>query len=248
MSRKPTPLEAFDDNMRDAYHLVLLAESLTNERARRMRKELRERVGDAWRVPVKERDELDCLESDDVYMTFKAGSRVSRETFRDHRPALRQALVAACAAAETYLADTVMSQISELTSSVEAATPRLKDLPMSVGDWLYIEENYQRRRWGLHGLVIERQVRHLASTAPTRVGQMLTLIGVKNWSRQLDNELECGRGETEELLRRVTERRNRIVHTGDRDGRGRARLSLDEVKEELRGMESVVHAIETVLV
>lgn len=244
--KKPSPLEAFEDNMADAQHLVLLTEALTNDRARRMRKELRDRVGAAWGVPVRERDELDCLESNDVYMTFKPGSRIRRETFTDHRPALRQALVAACAATETYLADKVMTRVSELTAPGADATPRLSGLSMTVGDWLHIERHYQRKRWGLHA-IIEPQVREAASTSPTKVGELLTLIGVKSWSKMLDTERQCKRGDTFELLERVTQRRNKIVHTADRDGRGRAQLSVDEVREDLEGLKSVVHAIERII-
>ncbi len=242
--KKPTPLEAFEANIKDAQHLVLLAEGLTNSRARRMRKELRERVGDAWKVPARDRDELDCLESQDVLLTFKPGSRLSRETFADHKPLLRQALVAACAAAETYLADKVMTRVSALSTSHDVATDRLRRLTMSVGDWLYIEQHYTRRRSGLHGRVIEPLIRRNASTSPTKVGDLLCLIGVDNWARQLDHHRGCKRGESVALLDRITNRRNKIVHAGDRLGRSRATLSIDEVKSDLAGLESVVHAIE----
>lgn len=49
--RKPTPLEAFEDNMLDAHHLVSLATGLTNLRSRRMRRESRERVEEALKLP-----------------------------------------------------------------------------------------------------------------------------------------------------------------------------------------------------
>lgn len=50
-TQKPTALEAFEDNMKDAHHLVRLAEALTNQRAQRMRTEARDGVGDALPVP-----------------------------------------------------------------------------------------------------------------------------------------------------------------------------------------------------
>jgi hypothetical protein len=247
MAAKATPLEAFQDNMRDAHLLVTLAEGLTNSRARRMRRELRERVGAAWKVPSKLRDQLDCLESADVYLTFKPGSRLSRQDFVDHRPLLRQALVAACAATETYLADKIMCGMAELTKSPEAATERLGRLSLSVEDWLYIEKNYKYRRRGLHVRVIERRVREFASTSPTKVGELLSLAGVPNPQKQLDHHRQVAKGDTYALLDRVTQRRNKIVHTGDRSGRTRAALTIGEVKEDLAGLESVVSAIERVL-
>ena len=244
---KASPIEAFENNMSDAHHLVLLAEGLTNSRARRMRKELRERVGAAWRIPAKQWDDLDCLESDDVFLTFKPGSRLNREVFQDHRPLLRQALVAACAATETYLADKVMTRVSELTTSHDVSTPKLRNLRMTVGEWMYIEQHYQRRRRGLHIRVVEPQVRRLASTSPRTMGELLSLVGVDNWASQLDGLRGCTSGSSVKFLERVTMRRNKIVHTGDRQGRGRAALSIDEAKADLSGLESVVHALEKLL-
>lgn len=246
---KPTPLEAFQDNMRDAHHLVRLAEGLTNGRSRRMRKERRERVGAAWDVPARQRDELDCLESDDVYLTFKPGSRLQRDMFEDHRPLLRQALVAACAATETYLADKVMTRVSDLTSSRNASSAKILKLPMTVGDWMMLKEEYKSRpRRGLHGRIIEPLVRQDASTDPAKVGKLLSLIGVSNWSKQLDHIRGVDKGGTEELLARVTGRRNRIVHTGDRQGRGRAALDINQTQSDLEALESVVHAIDKLVV
>src|SRR5262245_54018895 len=90
---KPNALEAFETNMADARHLVRLAEALTNTRARRMRRELRDRVGEALRVPSKDRDELDCLQSSHLFVTFLPGARIKRSDFDDARPLLRQAIV-----------------------------------------------------------------------------------------------------------------------------------------------------------
>lgn len=244
---KPTPLEAFEANMNDARYLVSLSEGLTNDRARKMRAELRQRIGVALRIPASARADLDCLESVDVFLTFLPGSRLHRSDFVDHRPLLRQALVAGCAATETYVADKVMTRIGPLLASESVATDRLKQMPMTVGDWLHIEEDYTRRRRGLRERVVQPSVRIQASTAPSKVGQLLSLIGVRNWTKQLDQHRQVPSGDTEKLLARVTDRRNRIAHEGDRRGNGRAPLTLDEVKRDLAGLEAVVAAIEAIV-
>lgn len=245
MARKASPIEAFEDNMVDADHLVTLAEVLTNQRARRMRVELRERVGAALRVRQADRDSLDCLRSADVFVTFLPGSRLGREDFLDQRPLLRQAIVAGCAATETYLADKVMTRIGSLVTSADAATPRMRGLPMEVADWLHIEDRYQRRRRGLRERVIRPYVRQQASTAPSKVGALLSLVGIESWARQLDRARGVKAGSTVAFLDRVTERRNRIAHEGDRQGYGRARLSAAEVRDDLVNLRSVVGGIET---
>jgi len=157
---------------------------------------------------------------------------------------LRQALVAACAATETYLADKVMESMSSLTSSKDKAPDRLKSLNMTVGSWLYLEQRYKYRRRGLHEQVIGPHVAEMASTAPNQVGMLLSMIGVNSWTRSMDHHRSVEKGDSEAFLRRVTERRNKIVHTGDRQGRGRAPLTITEVEEDLAGLESVVHAVE----
>lgn len=151
---KLSPIETFSLNIADAEHLVRLAEGLTNQRQRRMREELRAKVGAALRVRSADYAQLDCLHSADVFVTFLPGSRLRREDFLDHRPLLRQAIVAGCAAAETYVADKVLSRIGPLLTSLNSSTARIEKLPMSVHDWLYIEQNYERRRRGLRERVI----------------------------------------------------------------------------------------------
>jgi hypothetical protein len=243
---RQTPQQAFCANMEDAHHLVRLAEAFTNQRApRRARREFRERIGRAMKLPKRCWDDLDCVESAQVLVVFKPGAALSRDHFIDHKPLLRQALVAACAATETYLADAAMSQMSRLTRSEQAATPRLRALPMTVGDWLHLEQRYQYRRRGLHEQVIRRQVEDLASTDPSKVGALLSLLGVSEWTRKMDHHRGSQKGETFDLLDRLTKRRNKIVHTGDRQGLGRAPITVAEVKADLAALESIVAGLES---
>ena len=244
---KLTPLQAFQANMQDAHHLVRLAEGFTNQRVYRMRREFRERVGEAMKVPARQRDDLDCLESGDVLVVFKPGSGLSRGHFLDQRPLLRQAMVAACAATETYLADKTIEHAGVLLRANKQATDKMRKVPLTVGDWLDIETGYQRRRRGLRERVMVRHINELASTAPNKVGELFSLVGVDNWTNKLDNHRKVAKGDTQALLERVTQRRNKIVHTGDRHGRGRATLTVGEVKADLAALESVVAAVEMML-
>jgi hypothetical protein len=45
-------------------------------------------------------------------------------------------------------------------------------------------------------------------------------------------------------LERIVERRNLIAHTGDRKGRGRAAVSIDEVEADLNAIISIVAALD----
>jgi ribosomal protein L18E len=73
-----TPMTAFELNMADAHMLVQSAVAFDNQRAaRRMRAELRRRVGEALKVPQRRRDELNCLQSDDLFVVFLPGASVT---------------------------------------------------------------------------------------------------------------------------------------------------------------------------
>jgi len=68
-------------------------------------------------------------------VVLKPGSALTREDLRDSRPLLRQALVAACAAVETYMFDKAMSQIGPLIRYPARTTDRLTQ-----------EDDHDRRR------------------------------------------------------------------------------------------------------
>lgn len=107
-TRKSTPIEAFEDNMRDAERLVLYARAFKNDRTRALRAELRDRIGEAFKISQRQRNNLAGIENGDVFVVLKPGSQLTRDQFDDHSLLLRQAVVAACAALETFVADTAM--------------------------------------------------------------------------------------------------------------------------------------------
>ncbi|MGH2451432.1 MAG: HEPN domain-containing protein [Candidatus Limnocylindria bacterium] len=241
--KKPTARQAFNDNLADAEALVAVVQALENRRVRRMRRELRERLGSALGLPQKHWENLDCIESDDLFAIFKPGGRVNRDSLSEQslRPLLRQALVAACAAVETFVGDRVMERLRGALDS-EPRPTRLLDLPMTVEDWLWIEESYERRRWGLRE-VVEAEVRKRASPAPSQIGVVFGIVGERGLWKRVDKRRGVRAGASEEALDRIYERRNRIAHQGDRLGHGRATISIDEVVSDLRCIASIVERV-----
>ena len=210
-----------------------------------MRQELRSRVGDALKVPVNQQEGLDCLESDEVFVVFMPGGDIRRDQFADLRPLLRQSLVAACAALETYVADKAMEFVGAALRAGELPN-RMKAIGLTVGHWAEIEEKYKRRRWGIRS-IIDAHIRETSSTAPSNIGIVLSTIGVQNWSTRVDEVRNVAKGTTVQNLDEITQRRNLIAHSADRKGRGRASVELEEVKRQLSTIEEVVGAIERVL-
>lgn len=241
---KMTAREAFDLNIQDAEMLVELVKLLSNQRVRSMRRELRQRLGDALSIPQKRRDQLACLENERVFVTFKPGHGEWRDRLDEVnlRPLLRQALVAACAAVETFCADRVMERYAA-TIKEDPLPGRLRDLRLTVGDYLDIQAKYQRPGWGLRALVEDR-VRTQASAAPSQIGMLFALVGEKNLLSRVDKRRGVAKGSSTAELGRIVERRNVIAHTGDRSGRGRAAITVAEVEDDLRLVAEIVDALD----
>ena len=238
-------MEAFHANMDDARLLVSYARGLKNRRTNRMRKELRDKFGEALYVPAKDRDRLDCIESDDLFIVLKPGSSLGRQDFTELRPLLRQALVAACAALETYVADIAMKYVGPVVGS-ESPPRRFRDIPLTVGDWFEIEKKYTARGWGIRK-VVEGHLRRTSSPAPSQIGVVLATVGVNKWEKKVDAARDREYGTTGKDLNRIAERRNLIAHTGDRKGRGRATLTVGEVERDLLIIADVVNAIDRIM-
>jgi len=241
---KPTARQAFEDNVDDARTLVALARALRNRRLRRMRRELREKVGTALSVRRRDWPQLECLESEDLFVVFKPGARLTREDLDAVRlrSLLRQAVVAGCTAIETFAADRVMERMGDILRQ-EDKPLRLLDLPMTVGDWLTIEEQYERRKWGLRQ-IIELEVRRMASPAPAQIGILFSLVGEHDLWKRVNQRRGISRSRSEGRLEEIYERRNTIAHMGDRDGRGRASITIEEVEHLLDDVHAIVDALD----
>ena len=124
------------------------------------------------------------LESDDLFVVFMPSGDLSRDRFTDLQPLLRQSLVAACAALETYVADKAMEFVGPALKSDELPA-RMKSIGLTVGHWAEIEEKYKRRGWGIRP-VIDEYIRETSSTAPNNIGVVLSVVGVKRWSTKVD--------------------------------------------------------------
>lgn len=241
---KMSARHAFNLNMQDAEMLVELAKLLSNQRVRRMRVELRQRLGSALSLARKHWDELECLENERVFVTFKPGHAGWRERLDEPnlRPLLRQALVAACAAVETFCADRVM----ELYPAAIRKNPppsRLLELSLTVDDYLTIDRKYTKKGWGLRQ-VVELEVRQRASPAPGQIGKLFALVDKKGLFPQIDKARKVAKNTSTQDLERIVERRNLIAHTGDRSGRGRATINVAEVETDLGIIVEIIDALD----
>lgn len=244
---KPTPIEAFDLNIADARWLIQTAQVLQNQRVRRMRKELRTKVGALMKVPIKDHEQLDCFESQDLFVVIKPGASITRNHVGNLDPLLRQSVVAACAALEAYVGDAVCARIGVPIRTPGTLPSRLSRIQLTVGEWKLIEDTYVRRRRGLREKILVPAIRETASTAPNQIGTLMSMVGIEDWAKKVDHKRRLPKGETVKQLETLTKRRNRIAHEGDRRGYGRSHITLDAATGYVDIVEGVVHAIEIVL-
>ncbi len=242
---KPLPKAVFDANIGDAERLIGFARALTNNRKRRMRRELRDSVGDVIGIPRRDREQLDCIESDDVFIVLKPGGSVKRAHFEESelRPLLRQSIVAISAAVESYVAEKAKSLIGEALTTLP---DRMRGIQIELGDVLEIEKKYKRTKWGYREL-LETYFDQEASSDPHKMAIVFSTVGKKDVLKKVDAKRGVAKGVTSSQLEALYQRRNLIAHTGDRKGRGRAALTLAEVEVFRANAISIITALEAVL-
>ncbi len=248
--RKPTPMGAFDLNMGDAVWMIELAEALANQRSRGIYSGTRESLGTALRMTKKVQDGFEVMESDDFFVIIKPGSDVTLESLQDRTALLRHAIVAACAATETYFADRIIElvrpQLRAHRTRNGALPPRLRSIQLTVGEAIELDHQYKNRR-GLTERVVAPYIRERASVDPGALGEALSVAGHKGVFARIDAALEWPKGRCEKRMTEVANRRNVIAHTGDRAGRGRSPLSVDEARGITDDLTAIVHAAESLL-
>jgi len=242
---QPKPIEVFEANIADAERLLAFARALTNGRKYGMRRELRESVGSALRLPKNKWGELDCVESDHVFVVLMPGGEVRRQHFTELelRPLLRQAVVAAAAAVESYVAE----KAGTYAANALATPPeRLKEVSISLVDVMDIEKRYKRRAWGYRA-VLEAHLEREASSDPGKIGKVFSTVGQKRFWPKVDARRHVDKGTSESQLTALTQRRNKIAHTGDRTATGRSQLALKDAETHVANARSIVEAMEAVL-
>jgi len=244
---KPTPLEAFEENIADAERLIHLSRVLANTRKNRMRTEKRARVGAALGLPKKSYDQLDCVESGELFIVIKPGASGQRDLFTDAelRPLLRQAVVATATAVETYVADKASCYIGAAMQDSKLPA-RLSAMSVNFGEFIAVDRRYRRRGWGYRKLV-ERHLAKLASSSSSQVGLVFATVGIPEVLKKVDARRRVAKETSAQQLDALTKRRNQIAHSGDRAGGGRAHITAAVVEGHVRNAKAIVEALDASL-
>ena len=75
---------------------------------------------------------------------------------------------------------------------------------------------------------------------------LISMVGVPKVWAAVDAKRGVVKGSSEKALETITQRRNRIAHSGDRQGRGRAPITVAEVERDLACLVEIVSALDQV--
>ena len=90
------------------------------------------------------------------------------------------------------------------------------------------------------------QVLLKASTSPSSIGMLMSMVGIPKVWTAVNATRGVSKGASEASLEAITNRRNKIAHSGDRQGRGRALITVGEVKRDLACLVEIVTALDNV--
>ena len=148
---KMSARDAFNLNIQDAQMLVELAGLLSNQRTRRMRRELRDRLGEALSIPRKRRGELECIENEKVFVTFMPGHSGWRRRLDDVglRPLLEAGTSGWLRSSRDILRRPSHGTLQRCDQGESPPPSRLLESSLTVDQYLTIQETYQKTGWGL---------------------------------------------------------------------------------------------------
>lgn len=240
------PLTAFTHNIQAAEEMVRLYELLAGKNVRKIRREraisLRKVL--RWRKV----EQIDRSENQYLYIVIREAASVSRTYFdsKELEFLLRQAVVAACSAMDCYFFEKIEEKIWTVFSKKEAKSPaELLRVPITMADYLEAQK-YKRKGWALKPAMLS-SVRFGSFQSPDSIKEKLQLLGVKDFWPQVARELGMRPGDLRERVKKFVDRRNKIVHKGDRPGNKHQPIDLRWVKSRTQLLDRVVNTADQVI-
>jgi hypothetical protein len=147
------------------------------------------------------------------------------------------------AAVESYIAEKAATYIGD---ALDGHSGRVRTVNVTLGDVFDIEQTLTRRRFGWRR-ILQEKIERDASAAPRKIDSVFDLVGKSvPWSK-VDKNRKVANGKSREQMEELAKRRNRIAHTGDRVGSGRAAISISDAQDHLENAKEIIEAMETLL-
>lgn len=241
-----SPLAAFEDNIQDAIILVNRAKFLSTIGMRKLQSARTELVCDFLKIPNRDRGDVLCLENDHLFFVIKKDVGFGLEEMKNADPLYRQAIVAGCAAIESYVAD-IMIQHLDFALGLKEPSSKLTGMPITLREWHEIDAKYVQ---GIRGVkkIIRENIKKSAGPSSASVGYIMSMMQLTGWSKKVDQVRVVPEGTTVKQLDMISNRRNVIAHSGDRGPRNtKAPIDAKTVDEYLQIIKSIVEALDKVI-
>ena len=159
---------------------------------------------------------------------------------RANRPFLRQSLVVACSAFETYVVDKAIERAAAriVAGELPHATSAAAGVPTGPGAG-------REHRWG--GPAIDAYVQATRRVSAERIGHIFASVGVEEWTSRVDESRRVPEGTTARELGELTRSLNQIVRPSGGYGRRGEVPDLEGVARHLQSVASIVEALEPLL-
>ncbi len=240
------PLTAFKQNISAAEEMVRLRELLAGKNVRKIRKERAASLKKAlrWRKV----EQIDRSENEYLYIIIRAAADVSRTYFDSKQLEflLRQAVVAGCSAMDCYFLEKIEENIWSVYSKKGAdSPPDLLRLRITMGDYLEAQ-SYTRKGWLLKAAMMN-SIRFASFQSPDAIRDRLQLLGVRNFWNEVGHDMGMRPADLRRQVKEFVDRRNQIVHKGDRPGNKPQPIDLRWVKRRMQLVDRLVKAADDVI-
>ena len=240
------PLTAFRQNIKAAEKMIRLHELLAGKNVRGIRKERAAALKKALRW--RKADQIDRSENAYLYIVIRRADAVTRSDFgaKQLEFLLRQAVVAACSAMDCYFLEKVEEHIWTVYSKKGAESPPdLLRLRIRMEDYLKAE-GYTRKGWAIKAGMMN-SIQYSSFQSPDAIKDRLQLLGVKDFWSDVARELGRRPSELRNQVKEFVERRNQIVHKGDRPRNKTLPIDLNWVRRRTALVDRVVNAADSVI-
>lgn len=212
-------LTLFNQNFAVAESLIQLYELFHGMRQVDLKEELRFAICSFWGSPP--HAAMKPSMNDRVLVVAKAAAKVPESLTLDGglNFLLREAVVVACTALESFLSDALRENVLTIVQARKTrADESLRKLTFTLGDYISIQQ-YDDQDYRLKQIILKNFERATLYDAASieRIAQILT---IRNFWDEIERSTGNKAGDFKRLLGELIHRRNQIAHRADRPEEG----------------------------
>jgi hypothetical protein len=210
------PITVFEQNFRTAEILLSLYKLLLEDKSNNKAVDFETAVRKC--LSISDAEETIVLLNDLTHALFRGErANVSASFFKDRSLSLllRQAIVAACTAMETYMNDIIRENLTKVLLKRKRNAPKkLLEINITLDDYLSIQ-SFDPPEERLKQLILSKYERATLANI-NGINECFKLLGIENCWDGLEQVTGQNKRDIMNQVESIVKRRNDIVHRGDR--------------------------------